>query len=144
VRRAASPDMKDAFRAREMQIVSVRDITVLFFCASYSEAVSDNPPAALIRLGQRVKCRVVTKASVTPWGHYHDVGHRTRSRNGICSLVYEGGSQANSLRSVGDHGGARPSMGRMHSTRQARHGRAIPSYESDNPSERSSLSNDTR
>src|SRR6266581_3014608 len=37
-------------------------------CASRSEAASDNPPETLVRLGQRVGCRVLSKRPVTPWG----------------------------------------------------------------------------
>jgi hypothetical protein len=43
-------------------------LLAMLACASRSEAASDNPPETLVRLGQRVGCRVLSKPPVTPWG----------------------------------------------------------------------------
>ncbi|HET8670832.1 MAG TPA: hypothetical protein VFM05_09480, partial [Candidatus Saccharimonadales bacterium] len=43
-------------------------LLVMVTCVSRSEAASDTPPETLVRLGQRVGCRVLSKPPVTPWG----------------------------------------------------------------------------
>jgi hypothetical protein len=43
-------------------------LLAMVVCASRSEAASDKPPEALVRLGQRVGCPILSKPPGTPWG----------------------------------------------------------------------------